>query len=346
MREEEFKKRAKEIWGELKEAKKILVCLHRDPDGDTVGSALALARLLDEEGKKVGLICKDSVPGVLSFLPDYGRIERRNLKDVNLSDWDTVVTIDCASWEQVTGGAEWMPKIGDVRVVNIDHHLTNPGFGSVVLVEEASSVSEILFHLMKEWKKKVTGDLANWILVGLVTDTGGFHFASTSARVLKMAADLVDRGADLDGIMFKIYRSNSLSKIRFWGRVLGKAEVDEEGRFVFAKVRFSEIADLCQNCLVPDIKKGVAGLFLQNIEGTEFGVLVTETSPGVVVGEVRSRAGFDVARVAVALGGGGHRFAAGFTRKSVADFDQECKKIFEVCRKVAKEEYEESKTAV
>src|SRR3989344_6901171 len=181
----------KTILKTLKTAKKILIPLHVRPDGDSVGSALALYHFLLDLGKKPTIVSADPSPEIFYFLPGIKRIKNIDPAKLDLDPFDVLLLVDNADLSRFTNTKDLTipPKL---LVVNIDHHVTNPNFGDLnYVVPDASSAAEVVYDLFHLWKAKITPEIANCLLTGIYTDTGGFLFPATTASSLTKAANLI-----------------------------------------------------------------------------------------------------------------------------------------------------------
>ncbi|HEU5288856.1 MAG TPA: DHH family phosphoesterase, partial [Candidatus Limnocylindria bacterium] len=199
---------------ELRQAQRVAIVAHRDPDPDTIGSAIALGIALESLGKQVSLHCADGVPEAHQFLPRAETI----VTAAPPADVDLIVTVDFGSLERAKFA---LPK--GPRLVNIDHHASNERFGDVNLVDVSSAAcAEIVSRIIDALDVAWTADMATAALVGIMTDTGSFQFPSTDARVLERAARLRDAGADLQAITYNIFRNKRFEALRLYGHAFAR----------------------------------------------------------------------------------------------------------------------------
>jgi len=302
---------AEKIFKEIKKAKKILIPLHIDPDGDSVASSLAFAHVLRKTGKKVIIVSADKPPN-FSFLPDFKLIKNKDPANLDLSQFNLVLFLDISEISRITRyKVIKLPK--KISTINIDHHTTNKRFARINKVQpKASSTCEILHDLFRK-TIEIDKKLATLLYFGIFTDTGGFEF-NVSPKVFKIAAFLLEKGAPHNQFVLELFRKNDLTTLRHFGKILENLKVDKNYRFVWAIVPYKEIKKLKE-----ESKKYLEAIsFLKTIEDTDFGFLLWESKKGKVRGGLRSRlqpeqGGFDVSKIAKVLGGGGHKAAAGFT---------------------------------
>jgi len=210
----------------------------------------------------------------------------------------------------------------------MDHHVTNTKFGQINLVAPISSTAEILYELFQTWGIKIDKILANILFFGIFSDTGCFQYPLTSPQTLRTAADLMEKGALPQEAVLYLFRSYNFKTLKYWGKVLENMQVDKSGKFVWAKITKRECEQL--GVAATDIE-GTSDLFAPVVSGTEFGIILNEESKNLIRGSVRARGNFDVSRLAVELGGGGHKQAAGFSLNM--GIDEAEKKVLEVAKK-------------
>lgn len=327
------KKTAGKILFEIKKANSILLAFHVSPDGDCVASVLAMNIFLEKLGKKTKIISFSKVPGEFGYLPGIQKAEVINFKKIDFSQFDLFIALDCAQETMITKSeypSEKFPK--NFKVINIDHHSTNPKFGDINLVEpKACSTSELVYQLFKLWKVKIDKKLAQLIFLGVLTDTGCFQYPSTTKETFLLGSELMEKGADLNQTVLMHYRSYGLRTLKYWSRVLENLKLDESGKFTLSIVTLQEVKDLKIDS--EEEIGGAASFFAPIVKGTEFGIILDENE-GFIKGSIRSRAGFDVSKIAEELGGGGHKLAAGFTLRMPLE---EAKiKVLEIARKYTK----------
>jgi len=319
-----------EILSKIKSVDKILVNCHQRPDVDSISSALSMCQALEMLTKKVRLICPDIPLSELSFLSCFEKIEAVDFKNFQ-DDCQLFLVLDSASPEVVTGSKEiHLPKI---ETIVIDHHLTNTNFGSLNLIDEKrSSTAELLYFLFLDWNIDINKNLASSLLTGILGDTGAFEYHNTTPITLRVAAELMERGADKDEILLKIFRSKPMSLLKFWAEVLKNLKLDETGKFTWCAIPY----DIYNSLGKPQMaRESASSLFTRMVDGTEFGIVILEEEPGVVRASFRSRrTDFDVSNVALRLGGGGHAGAAGVTIVNNR-FEESVKKVIETARDFA-----------
>lgn len=292
-----------EVEAAIAAADTILLVTHIHPDGDAIGSLLALTSHLRARGKAVTAGVDEGTPDYLRFLPGADTV----LAKPEGGPWSLMISLD-ASDEERTGDWGTFGRAHSGAVVNVDHHPTNTGFGSLYVVDPgAVSTTEILFDWLTTMDAPLTIEVAAPLLTGLVTDTMGFCTSNVTARTLAIAQRLVEAGASLADITARTLNSNPYSTVELWSHAL--QTVSLEGGVIsaaisqedFRKVGLSEPSD-----------SGLVS-FLNTVNESRVAVTFRETGDGSVSVSLRCKPGYDVSAVAFALGGGGHRQAAGAT---------------------------------
>jgi len=281
----------------------FLVTAHERPDGDALGSELALCQLLKGLGKEVVVYNQDRTPEKYLFLPGSGGI----VHDLPpLGPFEVAFVLDCSELERV--GRE-SARIGTVpNLVNIDHHISNGGFCDVRLIDpQASSTGELIFRLVRDMGLAATGEMATCLYTAILTDTGGFRYGNTRRGALLTAADLVAVGADPQWISENVYEADSPARIRLLAAILPTLTLEEGGRVGSLVVMQKALADAGA---LPEHTEGFVDL-PRSIRGVKISILYAELPDGCFKLSLRSKGIVNVERVARAFGGGGHINAAG-----------------------------------
>jgi phosphoesterase RecJ-like protein len=282
----------------------FLVTSHVDPDGDALGSALGLAHALRLMGKDATVALDSPVPANLRFLPGADAVVR---PDGAGRRFRAAWVLDCSSLDRAGSVAERCLAPG-ARVANVDHHVGNDGFGDVRLVNtEASATAELVCELLEAYGSPIPPETAECLYAGIVSDTGGFRFQNTSARALRLAARLVERGARAAGVAEELWMRRSPGNLRILGLALSSLEERSGGR-VGALTITREMFERAR--ALPEDADGIVQ-FAKSLEGTRVGVLIQEVGPDEIRASLRSDGSVDVNVVAGRFGGGGHRNAAG-----------------------------------
>ena len=295
---------------------RFLVTTHENPDGDALGSLLAMKLALDQLGKDAFLYLSGSIPlpSEYSFM-DLTELSRTPPEDAGER---VLLALDCANARRL--GPDQAVVEQAPLVVDIDHHHDNSRFGHVnLIVPDASSTGEILYDLFPELGVELTPDIAEALYIALVTDTGRFQYTNTTPKALRMAAELVEGGANVHQVFQDVYENVAFAKLKLLARALESARVYEGGRVIVADL---ERGDFAAAGAEEPFAEGIID-FLRAVEGAEIVALIreppTQNGPTRRV-SLRTRGeGIDVSAIARKSGGGGHRQAAGFSSEASTD---------------------------
>ncbi len=296
----------------LRENDRFVVTSHEAPDGDALGSLLGTGLALEQLGKDVVMFLggKAPLPGEYRFL----ELEQRGLRRERPTDFQerVLVAVDCASPGRV--GAE--PGVVEAArfTVNIDHHHDNPRFGDVdLVVADASSTGEVLAGVFRELDVELTPEIAEALYIALVTDTGRFQYANTTPKALRLAADLVEAGADVHRVFQGVYENVQFAKLKLLARALERARVLEGGEIVVSHLVRGDFEAVGAT---EPYSEGIIDV-LRSVEGSAVSALIREPPrDGAPARKVSLRSSVDevdVSAIARKSGGGGHREAAGFS---------------------------------
>lgn len=288
---------------ELRSATRIAILSHVLPDGDCIGSMLALGRALELLGKQVVLVNSDTVPEYLAFLPRSEQI----VLPAAVKNWPSlVVCVDCSDPGRL--GEELAELVAHKRVINIDHHVSNTRFGLINHVDcNAAATGQMVAAIIEVLGIPWDMELATLIYTALVTDTGSFQYSNTSVEVHGLAAKLIGTGIDVPSINQKIYETKSLAAIKLLGSALCNLEVSSDGKLAWIVITQSALQ---QSGAKDEHTEGIIN-FTRSINTVEVGMLFREIAPGQVKVGFRSKQSVDVNRLAGVFGGGGHYRASG-----------------------------------
>jgi phosphoesterase RecJ-like protein len=297
----------------INSSNKILVNMHHNPDADSVGSAVAVARVLKHFGKEAKIVCPTAVPKNLQFLLEGENYEVVDFSKFDTREYDLFITCDSSGWSRVAGGHDISKP--EMFFINIDHHISNQKFGDInLVVSDAAANCEVLFYLFTDWEVGLE-NVAESLLAGIIGDTGAFRFPEADERTFEAATELM-KYAVKNKIIFNLYQSFEESHIQIWKEIMNNLEVDSEHKFVYSFVR-KEILEKYGKPF--NAKSELADMIFQSIEGTDFGMVGAEDT-GYISVSFRSRTGVDVSKLASALGGGGHEWASA-ARIDILDSD-------------------------
>jgi phosphoesterase RecJ-like protein len=300
----------------IRGGERFLVTTHENPDGDALGSMLAMKLALDQLGKDSSMLLVGDapLPGEYSFMPLEGLV--RNVPDD--ASQRILLTLDCANESRIGPDPEVLQL--SPLVVNIDHHHDNSRFGDVNVIDaRASSTGELLRDLFRELDIELTPAIAEALYIALVTDTGRFQYTNTTPKSLRLAAELVEAGADLHRIFQGVYESVQFAKLKLLARALERAQVYEGGRLVVSYLLRDDFQEVGA---AEPYSEGIID-YLRAVEGADMAVLIREPPrSGGPLHRVSLRAShdeLDVSAIARKSDGGGHRQAAGFSSEASID---------------------------
>ena len=279
-----------------------IVCLaHKDADADSLGSALGFAAALRAIGKRVHPVVPAPYPFLLAYLPGFDLLEDAPEK------YDCVFTFDCATVQRF-GDKRFLCESAGVPVVNVDHHVSNEGYGSINLIEPwASASGQVVHRLLLKLGLPIDADVANNLYAALFTDTGGFRHENTTEEALRLGAELVRLGANPAWIALKSYKSRPVPMIKLEGLAVAALRAEMDGRLVWSEVT----QDMLQKSGATMVEsEGVIDV-LQSIDTMKIAVLFKEMGPRLTKISVRTRDEIDATELCLPYGGGGHLRAAG-----------------------------------
>ena len=287
----------RQVIEKLDSSQRILVACHLRPDGDAIGSLLGLGLALRSRDKHVQMVCEDGVPPSCRHLDGIAEIRRQAV-----GEFDLVCAVDCSDLERV---GSVLQDRGPVDI-NIDHHPTNLNFAGMNLVDvQAVATAEIIADLLSIWKITITPAIAAALLTGLVTDTIGFRTSNVKPSNLRLAANLMECGADFASIYRRALVDRSFEAMRLWGA--GLSRLERNGRLLWttltlddrkaARYHGRDDADLIN--------------ILSAVQDADITIIFIEQPNDRVKVSWRAQPGFDVSKIAVNLGGGGHTAASG-----------------------------------
>jgi bifunctional oligoribonuclease and PAP phosphatase NrnA len=284
----------------IRDGERFLVCSHSRPDGDAVGSVLAMGKFLEQLGKGADLVTADRIPVVYRKLP--GAESMRTALRVH-GPYDAAILLECDSAERTRlRGLERFP------IVNIDHHASGRAWGQVNWIDrEAASVGELVYRLIKAAGSTLTPEIATCLYTTLLTDTGGFIYGGVRATTFALAAELVVAGADPIRISKDTYFCTPMSKLLLLGAALNN--LHREGRVAWMWITHH---DMVRTCAAEEDCEGIVNYAL-SIADVEAAVFLRELPEQRIRMSLRSKGKINVAAIAQGLGGGGHENAAGCT---------------------------------
>ncbi len=294
----------------LKENDDFLIISHVSPDGDTLGSALALAHMLESLGKQAQVVCADKVPHIYGFLP--GALDILLPEQARAAR--VAIAVDCADAQRLDTA---LPLFEAAETsCNIDHHMTNTQYADFNYIQgKAAATGELIFALLCALGVEPDAHAASCLYAALISDTGNFAYANTTPETLRIAARLMECGAEHTRINRLIFRTTPLHKKKLLGAVLTKLALYEDGKIGAACLSKEEVA-ACG--ATEEDAEGIID-HIRDVEGVELALFIRESQAGVYKVSLRSKFQADVGDIAKLMGGGGHKRAAGYT--ALGDMD-------------------------
>ncbi|OGE73989.1 MAG: hypothetical protein A3I07_04435 [Candidatus Doudnabacteria bacterium RIFCSPLOWO2_02_FULL_42_9] len=290
----------------INNSNRVLLTMHEGPDGDDLGSLLAMRYFLKQLGKEPTAIIKGDVPDNLSFLPDVNVIKQ----EIDHLNFDLVIFFGCNLAART--GFKQLENL-KLSSISFDHHPDNQEFAIVNVVDpETSAVAELVYYFLEFADAELTKEMATCLLTGIFTDTGGFKHANTSSEALEVAAHLLKKGARIDKIAIQTMGKKRPSAIKAWAKGLENARFDPEKKMVFSVLTEEDLREI--GATDEDLDGFVE--LLNNMPQSRFALLLRQDGD-VVRGSLRSepQKKVDVSKIAKSFGGGGHKLASGFKIK-------------------------------
>lgn len=303
----------KEALSLLKENQSFVLTAHISPDGDSLGSMLALYEFLVRQGKQVVVALDDTIPDVFRMLPCWDVI--RTVDELGKLKPDLAIILDASSMDRIGRVSE----IVDAPTLNIDHHVSNQGFTDYRLLDsEAAATGEIVYRLLAEAKTPITKDMATNLYTAIATDCGFFRYANTRPGTMRIAAELLTYGVEPNTIA-EALEQISLDTMRLTARVLQTMEFFADGKVAVIVVT--------RDMLEHDESTDELINYPRKVEGVDVAVMLKQKDESTVKISMRSK-GVDVSRIAMQFGGGGHARAAGCSIEG--SIDEACQKLLAV----------------
>jgi len=285
-------------------AHRVVIASHVNPDGDTLGSALAIGRALLAMGKEVTILSHDGVPEIYRWMPGQEYIQRTTAERA----FDLAIVCDTGT----------LDRIGDARAavetarstIDIDHHVSEGAFGQIRIVNpRAAATGELAYALIRALGVPIDQAIADCLMCAIVTDTGSFRFLNVTPNTLRIAGALLKAGARLSLIGDLVFEDRSLASLKLLGRALDALQVTPDGAIAWAHVRAEDYLELGAS---DEDTEGIVN-HIRSVRGARVGILFREIPGKKVRISLRAKEGVDVNRIAAVFGGGGHMLAAGCT---------------------------------
>ncbi len=291
-----------EIIAQLNGANKVAVFCHGRPDGDALGSGLALCLALKSMGKTAYMCCDDAPPEKFSFIPAMKEVK----KELPNAEYDLLVSVDCADLSRLGSFSKRYSKFKGVTV-NIDHHVSNDGYGKFNYVEVCPASCEIMTLLFQKANYEVTEEIANLLMLGLITDSGNFTHLDVTERTYLTAAYLRGKGADMYTINYNMFARQPKERALLYGKVMSKMRFGLDGQLAIIVIPNAELQKIGSDT---GLTEGFVD-FPLTVDGVEVAASLMEYKPNLYKISLRSKGKVNVNAVAVSFGGGGHVLASG-----------------------------------
>ena len=293
----------------IRSSKKSLVLAHQNPDGDTLGSMLAIGAVLKKSGHVVDHIMADPVPEIYRFLPYTELVKLPTDKNLQ-ENYDIAFSLDCGSLKRLGSAKELWLKAA--FTINIDHHISNENFGKINWIDaEATSTGQLVYWLAKSINIEITKEIATLLYTTLLTDTNCFANSNTNALALSWGSELIKAGAQHEVVYKKAFLERPFRSMKTFAKALDNLTLVENGEIAWtwiSKDEMKKISAMAEDAV--DVAD-----YMMRTRGVKVGVFFREEENETKV-SLRSAIDFDVSKIAMSMGGGGHKRAAGINIKS------------------------------
>lgn len=289
------------ILEEVKKANTIVILTHENPDGDAIGSSLATYMTLKALGKEVDVIIPE-YPRVFNFLPCVDEIK----KESSIENYDLAISVDCATMNLLNGFGKYFEN-AKVKVT-IDHHSTNTMYGDYNYINpDSPACAQVLLSILEYFDVEITKELGTCLITGIITDTGGFQYQSTTSETFEFASDLLKKGINISDVYKKTMNTKSKSSFELRKIAMNRMEFFEDSKISFTYITKQDVESV--NGETGDCEGIVEEA--RSIEGVEVAIFLKEAKTGGYKCSLRSNDYVNVSDVCMMFGGGGHFHAAG-----------------------------------
>lgn len=297
------------IFAEIARAQHVMLVAHQKPDGDTTGSSLAMAHYLDSLNKPYTAFCIDEIAPQFRYLPKAKEVTNNPIHWTQ-AKFDLVIVFD-ASDLKYAGVATYVAALTHAfTLINIDHHATNKLYGKINLVRTTASSTCEVVHDLLDSVRALDKNMATCLMTGLITDTGSFTNLATTSSAIQAASKLLLKGVDYQQVQSSAVSSRSVGSLKLWGRAFDRLKIDPNTKIATTAITHQDMVELA---VEGDAAEGVSN-FLNGLKGVRAVVVLSERELGVIKGSCRTTDPcVDVSKLAMLLGGGGHKKAAGFS---------------------------------
>ena len=291
------------ILEEINKAESIVILAHENPDGDAVGTSLALYNALKSYGKNNVDIIIPECPKTFTFLPNANEIK----KESDVDNYDLAIAIDCATLEMLNGWKKYFENAGTSIV--IDHHGTNTMYGDYNFVNpDSPACAEVMIVVLNYFKMEINKDIGTCLLAGIITDTGGFKYQGVTAETFEFVAALLNKGVNVSDTYRKVLQVKTKSAFELSRIANNRLEFFEEGKIAYTYITMEDLENVNA---VPGDHEGIVDVG-RDIEGVEVSIFVRANGNGKYKISLRSNEKVNVAEIALLFGGGGHVKAAAY----------------------------------
>ena len=297
-----------EILKEIRASEKIIILTHESPDGDAIGSSLAMKLALEEFGKQADVIIPE-IPRLYKFLPAIEQVK----KESDIKSYDLAISVDCADLKRLAG-REYFENAR--KTVVIDHHGSNNMFGDLNYVNPVSpACCEILAYVFEYFQIDITKEIGTCIMTGIITDTGGFRHPTVNPETFEFTAELIRKGINVPDIYKRTLRTQTKANFLLTQRVMDRMEILEDGKVTFTYVTVKDKEEVEAE---PGDTEGLVEIG-RDIEGVEVSILLKQKEENLFRISMRSGSYVNVSDVCLMFGGGGHQRAAGATAQGTLE---------------------------
>lgn len=303
-------------------ANNIGITFHQNPDGDSLGSSLALLQGFLKVGKKAYIISKEELPKDFDFLPFSDEVDIASQSPHE--NTDVVIVLDCGNLDRINGDLKFENK--EYTIINVDHHISNDEYGDINFIKTTSAaVGEMVYELLIALNIEIDKDIATCIYTALLTDTGSFRHSNTTKTTHCIAGELIHTGFDFSSIHRIIFENMSINRLKLQGDIINNMELKINNKVCCMNLTLDQLKRF-------EVSKGDTSDIISigtKISSVEVTILFKEIESGTKI-SLRSKSYVDVRKIAEIYSGGGHTKAAGFTSKlSIDDIKKELLTIIE-----------------
>nr|WP_300004563.1 bifunctional oligoribonuclease/PAP phosphatase NrnA [Tissierella sp.] len=299
----------------IKKSKTILIASHINPDGDNIGSSLALALALKSKEHNIWVLKSDIVPEKFSFLPGIELIEEYDPKNGEI---DLFIALDCGDEDRL-GDNKSLLEVAK-NTINIDHHISNTNFADVNIVDDkAAATGELVYYFIKQMNLEISKDVATNLYTAISTDTGSFKFESVTGDTHRIIADLLDYNIDKNHINLNLYENMSFTQMKLFIKSLATLETFNGAEIGFIKVTQEMLKETGATF---EDAEGIIS-FVRKIATVEAACILKELDKANIKVSLRTKTNLDASKICKAFNGGGHKRAAGCTIYKTIDEAQE-----------------------